>query len=267
MAKVKHEGRCRICGWEGPLSFEHVPPRAAFNDRPVLEVALERALQLGLDEPPRGRTNQKGMGAYTLCPRCNNDTGGWYAEAFSKWCSQGMEVLVRSGGHPRLIYLHHILPLRVIKQIITMAFSANSDRFREVHPELVQFVLDRERRYLHPRYRVFAYYNTEGTFRFLGDGLVAYNLYQQRMYQTTEITFPPFGYVLTVDGSQPDPRLYEISRFARYGYDEFEVAALHLPVLPTHLPIPNDYRTREEIEADAARDAALTAASEKEVAR
>jgi hypothetical protein len=33
--------RCRICGFDAPLSFEHVPPRAAFNG--------DRAEMLGLD--------------------------------------------------------------------------------------------------------------------------------------------------------------------------------------------------------------------------
>jgi hypothetical protein len=29
----KQLGLCRICGAFGPLSYEHVPPAAAFNDK------------------------------------------------------------------------------------------------------------------------------------------------------------------------------------------------------------------------------------------
>jgi hypothetical protein len=35
---------CHICGTYGKLSFEHVPPRAAFNDRRILHVAFEEII-------------------------------------------------------------------------------------------------------------------------------------------------------------------------------------------------------------------------------
>ena len=45
MAKRKKEsGKCRICGKEGKLSFEHVPPEAAFNKATAIE--LESGLSL-----------------------------------------------------------------------------------------------------------------------------------------------------------------------------------------------------------------------------
>ena len=28
-------GKCALCGREGPLSYEHIPPREAFNDKRV----------------------------------------------------------------------------------------------------------------------------------------------------------------------------------------------------------------------------------------
>ena len=81
-------GRCRLCGNEGRLSFEHVPPRAAFNDRPILLYKFDEILDLGPDDtPPEGGTvQQKGAGAYTLCERCNNNTGSWYGKHFVSWC-------------------------------------------------------------------------------------------------------------------------------------------------------------------------------------
>jgi len=30
------EGKCRICGKIGPLTYEHVPPRKAFNSNKAL---------------------------------------------------------------------------------------------------------------------------------------------------------------------------------------------------------------------------------------
>ena len=245
---------CHLCCRPGPLSFEHVPPASAFNRRPVVEVPILGVMQHGLGAQPRGRINQRGAGAFTLCESCNTKTGDWYAGDFADWCHQAASVLLRSDFKPRLIYLHYIFPLRVLKQICTMAFSANTERWRENHPELERFVLDRTRRWLNGRYRVFVYYNVEGCYRFVGNQMAMVNLYQGRdVVQVTEISHPPFGYVLTADGTRPDDRLYEVTHFRRYAYDELEVAPLYPPVLPTHLPIPLDYRTREQIAEQAQR--------------
>ncbi|NOR52736.1 MAG: hypothetical protein GQ536_01415 [Candidatus Aminicenantes bacterium] len=63
----------------------------------------------------------------------------------------------------------------------------------------------------------------------------------------SEINFPPYGYMMTINSDPPDPRIVEITHFSRYGYDEFDTKAMRIPVLPTHLPFPGDYRTKEEI--------------------
>ncbi len=252
MAKKKISGRCRICGSIGDLSFEHVPPRAAFNDRPVIRVNLEIALSLGPDELLTGQVQQRGMGDHTLCIPCNNNTGSWYGGNFVDWCYQGMEILRRSGGNPSLFYLNYLFPLRILKQIITMFFSVNIDGFQDKNPELVRFVLNKETRYLSPGYRFFVYYNVEGRHRSVGivaglrldgrgDGPAVFS----------EITSPPFGYVMALDNRPPDDRLYEISRFADYGYNEFRVEEIRLPVLPTHTGVPGDYRSKDQVLREA----------------
>jgi hypothetical protein len=69
----------------------------------------------------------------------------------------------------------------------------------------------------------------------------------------SEITYPPYGYVMTIDSEKPDPRLFEITSFAGFNYNEFKVMTLKLPVLPTHLVFPGDYRTKQEILEQAAQ--------------
>lgn len=246
MSRKRPEGLCHICGKFGPLSFEHVPPKAAFNDRPVIEATFNELIQLGLDERPRGRINQRGAGGYTLCERCNNLTGKWYARRFVAWCYQGMDILIRSGGNPTLFYLNYLFPLAIIKQIITMFFSINGPNFADSNPELVDFVLNRDRKYLSPQYRIFVYYNTLGHTRQAPIAGIA-RLSTGQAIILTEITYPPFGYVMTFDCPPPDQRLVDISHFARYDYEEFVVQELRLPTLPTHLMYPGDYRTKNEI--------------------
>src|SRR5687768_10419213 len=104
MRQGKGTGICHSCGTVGPLTFEHVPPQAAFNSERTTVVSGERALQYVPGGALRGQYQQRGAGGYTLCGRCNNNTGNWYARDFAQWCYQGMEVLIRSEGSPTLIY-------------------------------------------------------------------------------------------------------------------------------------------------------------------
>jgi hypothetical protein len=244
MSKI--EGNCHICGEYGKLSFEHIPPRAAFNERRVIAVNFEQALELGPDGIPKGPIQQSGMGSYTLCERCNNNTGSWYGSKFVDWCYQGMNILIRANGHPTLIYLQHLFPLAILKQIVAMMFSVNSNEFRIPNQELVRFVLNKESRYLPPKYRFFVYYNISGKFRSMGvSGIL--NTKTGKSSTVCEISYPPFGYMMTFASDPPDNRLFEITHFSRYTYNEFHTQEMKMPVLPTYLPYPGDYRTKEQI--------------------
>jgi len=52
---------------------------------------------------------------------------------------------------------------------------------------------------------------------------------------------------MVLNGKPPNPRLFDITHFARHEYDERRTFYLDLPVLPTHLGIPGDYRDLDEI--------------------
>jgi 5-methylcytosine-specific restriction endonuclease McrA len=77
-------GNCCICGIHSKLSFEHVPPRAAYNDQRVFEANI-RGLAAGnwggQERPAQGKWLQRGAGKETLCEQCNNCTGSWYGMA------------------------------------------------------------------------------------------------------------------------------------------------------------------------------------------
>jgi hypothetical protein len=250
MSRKRPEGVCRICGREGPLSFEHIPPKAAFNDRPVIVLKFEETLKLGPDEVAKGPIQQRGMGYYTLCEQCNNNTGAWYGKQFIDWCYQGMEILRRTNGNPSLINLNYLLPLPILKQIVTMFFSVHPETFSIPNEELVRFILNKEEKYLSPKYRFFVYFNTRGRPRSFGGGGLL-NFDTGSITIISEITFPPFGYVMTINSGSPDPRLAEITHFAQYGYKEFVVMEVKLPVLPTYLPTPGDYREIDQIHRES----------------
>lgn len=242
-------GVCHICGANGPLTFEHIPPRAAFNKSPVIGQSIERLL--AEHDPDKwhklgGRKNQKGVGAYTLCRQCNSDTGAWYGNAYIEWAYQGLRCGRYSEKAPSLVFPFHIFPLRVLKTIICMFFSTSGEKFRTVHPDLVRFVLNREAHGLNPEIGVYAYYNMSGISRNSGFvGLVDFDRHDTRVFN--EFSYPPWGYVLTVGSVPPDERLVDITSFANFRYHDWKHISLSIPILPVFTPFPGDYRNREQV--------------------
>jgi len=245
MSKKVVVGTCHICGTHGPMSLEHVPPQKAFNDRKVYIGRPANGLPFGPDEMVDKKQIQGGVKMHTLCEPCNNNTGGWYGPAFINWCHQGMDIVRRSGGNPSLIYYYKAQPLNVLKQIVTMFFSVLGPEYQKHDPDLVTFVLSREERGLPPGVRFFTYYNA-GTphdkLRY-APPIVKMNIETGLNSMFSEITFPPFGYVMVMaDTEAPDSSLVEISHFSKCKYDAVREISLQLPVMATHLRMPGDYR-------------------------
>jgi hypothetical protein len=249
-------GTCHICGAQGKLSFEHVPPEAAFNDRRVLRVAFDKVLGAeSLDKLP-GRFQQRGAGAYTLCVKCNSDTGHWYGGAYADWACQAMRIVMGTGGRASLMYPFNLFPLRVLKQVVCMFFSVNGPLFHKLQPDLVRFVLNPESRMFPPHARVYAFYTFSDRSRAAGATGVLRGLgsIHSSAHVFSEVTFPPFGFVMTLDNSPPpDAGFCEISSFSRFEYREWRDAiSMRLPVMPIYTAFPGDYRTREQTLSDAA---------------
>ena len=246
------DGICHICGRQGKLTFEHVPPRSAFNDKQVVYHQIEKLFNKSLEDLGKGKISQKGMGAYTLCGDCNNKTGGWYGGAFSEFAFQGMDILKHTSGSPTLYYNFNIFPLRVFKQIICLFFSSNGPEFHTTHYGLVKYVLNKEETYFDSDVRIFLYYNLSNRFRKTGVTVTA-NL-RGKMDVMSEITFPPFGFVMSLNNTVPDKRLTEITFLKNYTYNQWTQIPLKLYILPVYTYIPGDYRTKEEVDADVARN-------------
>lgn len=243
-------GKCCVCGREDMLTFEHVPPQRAFNDRRSVIIKMDEWLELGPNALPKGPISQGGIGNYTLCGACNNNIGSWYGSSFVDWCYQGMDILIRSGGNPSLFYLNYLFPLRIIKQIISMFACVNGAGFCERNPEVRSFLLNRTKKYLPENIKVFVYYNTSSRFRYIGmSGIL--KPFEGTSTIISEISYPPFGYVMTFDGSIPDNRLLEITPFATFDYDKFTVGEISMKVLETLTPHPADYRSKKQILEEA----------------
>lgn len=254
----KHQGICRICGRHGQLSFEHVPPESAFNDAPAVAYRIDEYLRHQGDlNSMRGEKNQRGVGAFTLCVPCNNNTGSWYGGEYVEWAKVGLQILDRvPPGTPAFeATVSRRYPLRFIKQIVTMIFSVNSLGFADAHPDLVTFVLDKERRHLPPRYQV--YLTVVGGPRSRSSGVTAL-MEPGRADQTevvTEIGYPPFASLLLIGKARRD-NLGCITHFADCGYHERRHVDVRLQTGELATIYPSDYRTRERVERDVQQSTA-----------
>ena len=252
-------GICHLCGVHGKLSFEHVPPEAAFNDRRILHTAFEKILASDDLDKVRGKTHQRGAGAHTLCEKCNNDTGSWYGGAYADWAHQAMAILIGTSGKPSLSYPFNLFPLRALKQVVCMFFSVNGPQFQQHSPDLVRFVLNRESRIFPPRYRVYVFYTASDRSRAAGITGVLQGLGsgKSQIHVFSEVTFPPFGFVMTPNGGQAiEPSFCEISSFSPFEYNDWRAGvSMRLPVMPIYTAFPGDYRTRDQTLADRNRHA------------
>jgi hypothetical protein len=256
-------GVCRVCSRKAELTFEHVPPKSTFNNykffyttnvHPLLEKRNAKTFEeLTTFDKSTAKKNQGGIGIHSLCGFCNNLFGTHYVRAYKEWIIQSMEFFKLESEIERNRFEVTIQPLNVLKQIIAMFFSINT-KFSKLYPELKSYLLNKETNKLPEGVRVFVYYNFIGELRYESFKVVGKFDIKSEIIQATEITFPPMGYVLVLNGQNVDNRLHEITFFSNYQLGEVVSIPQKLSILPTHIKYILDYRTKEEIEQGLQRN-------------
>lgn len=258
------DGTCHLCGTWGPLTFEHVPPRAAFNDHRVLEADIYKLMGSDLLEDlknPQGKFNQRGSGKYTLCGRCNNDTGAWYGPAYVEFV-RGIFPLCHIVEPDQCVDVRCLLkPLNVFKQMLVMFCSASPPDFARKHPQLVRYLLNRdevncsELRGLRLFMSLFDLKNSHAARQSGITGRMELGNSTSHVY--SEISFPPFNLVMSLSGTNPEPRLFDISWFAQFPLNERREVEMRLHNLAVNSYFPGDYRTMDELAATVAENERL----------
>lgn len=244
----RYEGFCRLCGDYKKLSFEHIPPRKAFNEH-------QRLFRTAQDHLSGRRYSKyrKGVGDYSLCVECNNRTGAWYGEAFVEWTRQGFEWFDKVKGEKALSLPYYIRPLNVLKQITVMALALAPETAIPKNAEARRFVLRKKERYLPPDLRAFVYYCMDGEVRFASGMAILDTTGGGSDFVLGEVAMPPFGYCITSPmGDRKSlaegKGLYDISWFSRFGYNEWTQVHLRLPTRSAAMPFPLDYRDKYGVE-------------------
>ena len=182
------EGICRLCGNYKNLSYEHIPPKSAFNDQPRVFQTMQDLLQSHSHTKFR-----QGIGKQSFCITCNSNTGAWYGNAFADWSRQGLEWFDKLGDKSLSSLPYSIKPLNVIKQIMVMALAMSSEQSLAYHQELRHFVLNKYEQFLPPKYRVFVYFNLSGQPRFASGMAIMHVETNSGDYVEAEVSLPPFG--------------------------------------------------------------------------
>ena len=251
MARQKSiAGRCALCGEEGRITFEHVPPEAAFNDERVMLADIHQLLgsnRLLGDDGVQGRYQQRGAGAYTLCERCNNNTGAWYAREYVRFVHVVFPLALSVPTGESISFSFPFKPLPLLKQIATMFCSACGPSFADAQPAIRRFILNREERGLPPKLSFhLGLFDVHSSKASRQSGITG-RLTGQHMEVFSEISFPPLNAVMSCEGGPPDGRLYDITWFSRYDLREQTQVLFKLYNLPVNSYFPGDYRTRAEI--------------------
>lgn len=258
----KHYGKCALCGGIGKLTFEHIPPKSAFNSRPVRPVSgLDLLAKKTINDEKRMpwdtmglkyENQQQGMGRYSLCANCNNNTGAWYGDAYTYFANVAHAAISNySSNDPDGICFEEIYPLRFIKQVLSM-FCSSSGPDNPSLDSIRDFVLDKEAVGLDKnKYKLCMYFTKTTVMRQTGYMVVTKS--SRTGFETmalSEITAYPFGFILYFHPTETwDYKGTDITELADCGFND--VASIHMPwrIEEMNDVFPESYRSKEEIRA------------------
>ena len=243
---------CSLCREKKKLTFEHIPPRGAFNSSPAKPVTGDKILG-NSDRMPwdiEGLpyiNSQRGMGLFSLCSGCNNNTGAWYADfyiEFSHIIAQLLRGIEANGKIPTGLQVNDVYMLRFIKQIISMFCSINnSDRELDC---LREFVLDKEQTGIDKeKFRVCMYFTHTPLVKYVPRSVI-FTVGEQKFVTLSEITAYPLGFLLYYN-PKGEYKGIDITSFADYGYDVHGEVKFPYTCYEVNEALPEDYRTRDEI--------------------
>ena len=248
-------GNCAICGTYVPqLSFEHVPPRSAYNKVRLDEYEWEDMIRHSQQRPlepltkvSRSGVRQGGAGWHRTCGGCNNFSGRMYVPAYADWVRQVFSFNI-SQTIKTLAVPFRLQPLNILKQVAFMFMVQNDGYGPGLADGMRRFILGEHVQDLPSRVRFYA-------FSYLGrrvkhGGLAArMTIGQSGGVMLSEIIMRPLGLLMTVNEGVHREGLTDITDWRRYRLDEQVERWLNLTNVAEIQPItPADYRTDEQVE-------------------
>lgn len=216
--KKKKIDFCHLCGEFKELTFEHIPPKSAFNDKPILIQNHEHLFNKKSYLYGKSFRSNNGSGSYCFCESCNNNTGTWYANDFSNFVKQAYVHFEKTSRVSKLNLVEfNYKPLNVLKQILTMFLAIDHSGYLRDDKNLVEFILEKENKSLPDKYQIYLYITISKHKRLFG---IQWNNLNGTFNAHSEITFNPFGYFLAIDSPPPIETMTNITQFKDYNFNE-----------------------------------------------
>ena len=237
--KKKIIGTCCICGRTAELTYEHIPPKSAFNH---FSLKLYDVYGYLLQNNSKYTQHQQGAGRYTLCESCNNLTGTWYGSAYAEFARQGMRYYHGNAqGVLRIPY--RIYPLRVLKQIVSCFASVNGPSWCQQNPSIREFILSPEERRFPKKIDIRMYMQTRPKIK--QSSISGVMSMSGERFVGSEWAYPPFAFLNVCDITETRSwvlnELYSVKSFLNYRYDDYDTVYLKIPRKPCN-PIMLDFR-------------------------
>jgi hypothetical protein len=246
----KIEGKCWLCGRWARLTREHIPPRAAFNNHPVLLYSVEQhSAKMGRLEWA-GRV-EEGLIVRSLCAECNTRGGGKYGTHYADFIARVAPAVEKAHDGRQVIISGVRRPLSILKQVMQSFVSANGPDFVVANPWIRKFVRSSRSKEWPPN--LFAYIFGTNSRSGRKSGLSAfYDFGRRRIRTVAEFTFWPLGMVVSFDPLDDYP-VTPIHHWARFDYEWSGQLDVGLTVNPVASAQALDFRTRDEMDRDGLR--------------
>lgn len=239
-------GTCHICLRHAKLSYEHVPPRRAYNRLPVVAHTLNHPAAAANNVPVGVALKYRaGMGVTTLCETCNGFTGAYYGGAFVEWVRQALQYADRyeqvNGQENQILLPFTIEPLAVLKQVATMILTVAQISGNDAMSHLRRFVLVPFEPWTARNVSVRVYLNPkragwrEPQNRMNGASVLMNVKTGQSTHSLADIAFPPLGYWAAWTDQPQRPLaefndLVDITHFGKYPWRKTATVWLKMPV-------------------------------------
>ena len=246
----KMKGICKLCKKEEKLTYEHFPPRAAFNKKTKFQLIgindyYKNFNNYYFEKKPiiKSKINQGGIGSYCLCENCNNFLGYSYSNDYIKLAKLA-NILLNNYSFKSIEFSfekEEINLKNVLKQILSIIICNNDFWFTKEYPELLEFVMNKNSTFLPEKYKIYMYLNNEGVIRNGGYHFI------NTFGNICDFAFRPLGFVLSINNGSRINILCDITRFKFYEYMNINIINLTLNKLPTHSPYPMDFREYDDL--------------------
>ncbi len=249
------KGICHICGKEGMLTFEHIPPQKAFNNTRARLIAGDEILKTitGASRLPwdfsglKYNQYQRGVGIYSLCSSCNNLTGYLYGQEYIKFAHTIGKLIYDNNLMNKdkiVIKLEKVYISRIAKQILSM-FCSTYSGFTKAYPFVKDLILNKNETLKDfSKFRITMFLLKEYKIGYTGLNAIGYN--NGDIKTIAEIDAYPFGFVLELEPKEQTKEL-DITSFLMHTYNENFDLEFGINIRERNIIFPMDFRTKDEI--------------------